>query len=195
MLRAALLLPRSTLFPAFGIDILNGIKSCLKHNGVQQEIDVRTDNIGFGLDEADIYTKAEKFLLQEDVDLVMVVADVRICELLEPLFTATNKILMMVNTGANFPETWQGSPTTLVHSANFCLHTHLTGRWLLMKLPVSRVFMLFLIMMAVTASVIPCLPVTKWQVASHPLHMLPNLKQRILHWILLKNFLLARKRK
>ncbi len=62
MLRVGVLLPRSSLFPALGLDILNGIKSCLKHNDVQGAVTFLTDNIGFGIEEAEIYTKAERLI-------------------------------------------------------------------------------------------------------------------------------------
>jgi branched-chain amino acid transport system substrate-binding protein len=48
--------------------------------------------------------------------------------MLQPLFTASNKILLAVNFGANFPENWQPAPTTITHSLNFCLHARLTGK-------------------------------------------------------------------
>jgi branched-chain amino acid transport system substrate-binding protein len=128
MLRIGILLPRSTLFPSIGLDILNGIKTCLKNYGVAENFKLLTDNIGFGIDEAEIYTKAERLLLQEDADVVLVIADTRIAEMLEPLFTTSNKLLLMVNLGATYPDTWQPAPTTLVHSLNLCLHTRLTGK-------------------------------------------------------------------
>jgi branched-chain amino acid transport system substrate-binding protein len=128
MLRLGILLPRSTLFPAIGHDILNGIKACLRHYEIFDDFKLLTENIGFGTNELEIYSKAEKLLLQEDADLVIVMADTRIGELLEPLFTASKKILMMVNFGANTPDTWQPAPTTIVHSLNFCLQTWLTGK-------------------------------------------------------------------
>lgn len=127
MIRTGILMPRSTLYPALGLDILNGIKQYLKQAGIFDEIKLLTDNIGFGTDEAEIYAKAEKMLLQEDVYLVILCADSRIAEMLQPLFTATNKLLLVVNFGANFPESWQPAPTTIIHSLNFCLHTYLTG--------------------------------------------------------------------
>ncbi len=127
MLRTGILLPRSTLFPSLGIDILNGFKENLKRLELHEQILILTDNIGFGVNEAEIYTKAEKFLLQDNMDLVIVCADTKITELLQPLFTATNKILLMLNFGANFPESWQPAPTTITHSLNFCLHAALTG--------------------------------------------------------------------
>jgi branched-chain amino acid transport system substrate-binding protein len=128
MLRTAVLLPRSSLFPSIGVDLLNGIRSCLKEYNIQDEVVILTDNIGYGVEEADIYTKAERFILQENADLVIIVADAKIAEMLHPLFTASNKLLMIVNFGANFPESWNPAPTTLVLSLNFCLHARLTGK-------------------------------------------------------------------
>lgn len=128
MVRAGILLPRSTLFPALGLDILNGIKSCLKQYGIQEDFIFKTDNIGFGIEEAEIYTKAERMLLQEDADLVIVVADLNIKELLEPLFTSFNKILLIVNMGAGIPDNWSSAPTTIVHSLNLSFQARLTGQ-------------------------------------------------------------------
>lgn len=128
MLRIGILMPRSSLFPSLGLDMLNGLKQCLKQQGIFDETKLLTDNIGFGIEEPEIYTKAEKMLLQEDADIVIVCADVRIGEMLQPLFTASNKILMMVHFGANLPDSWQPAPTTITHSLNFCLHSGLTGK-------------------------------------------------------------------
>ena len=128
MLRIGILLPRSTLFPSLGLDILSGLKEQLKQQQVFDDIKLVTDNIGFGTEEQEIYTKAEKMLLQEDADVVILCADTGITEMLQPLFTATNKILLVVNFGANFPESWQSAPTTIIHSLNFCEHAGITGK-------------------------------------------------------------------
>lgn len=128
MLRIGILLPRSTLFPAFGLDILNGMKCCLKYHNLFDDSKLLIDNIGFGIEEAEVYAKAEKMLLQDDADIVIVVADLKIAELLEPLFTTSNKLLMMVNMGAGIPDNWQPAPTTIVHSLNLSFHTRLTGK-------------------------------------------------------------------
>jgi branched-chain amino acid transport system substrate-binding protein len=127
MLRTGILLPRSTLFPSLGLDILNGIKNYLKKHTLSDEVKLITDNIGFGVNEQEVYAKTEKMLLQEDVDMVVLCADTKITEMLQPLFTASNKILLAVNFGANFPDSWQPAPTTITHSLNFCLHARLTG--------------------------------------------------------------------
>jgi branched-chain amino acid transport system substrate-binding protein len=128
MLQIGFLMPRSTMFPSLGLDILNGFKENLKNQNLAGEIKLLTENIGFGIDEQEIYAKAEKMLLQEDADLVIVCADTIITEMLQPLFTASNKILIALNFGANFPDNWQPASTTITHSLNFCLHAGLTGK-------------------------------------------------------------------
>lgn len=128
MLRTGILMPRSTLYPSLGLDMLNGLKQSLKQQEVFDEVKLLIDNIGFGTDEPEIYTKAEKMLLQEDADLVVVCADSRIAEMLQPLFTASNKILLVVNFGASFPDSWQPAPTTITHTLNFAFLAGLTGK-------------------------------------------------------------------
>lgn len=128
MLRCGILLPRSSLYPSFGLDILNGIKAYLRQAGCYNDINFISDNIGFGTDESDIYTKTEKMLLMDDADVVVVVADYRIAEMLEPLFAASNKLLIMVHPGANVPDSWQAGPTTITHTLNFCFLASLTGQ-------------------------------------------------------------------
>lgn len=128
MLTIGFLLPRSTLFPSLGLDILNGLRCYLEQEQAWQEITPIMDNIGFGVEEGEIYTRAEKMLLQDNADIVIVCADTRIAELLHPLFTSVNKILLVVNFGTNVPENRQAAPTTLLHSLNFCMHAGLTGR-------------------------------------------------------------------
>ncbi len=128
MLRLGILMPRSTLFPSFGLDILNGLKILLKHKNIFDDIVFISDNIGFGTDEQEIYTKAEKMLLADDADVVILIGEARNTEMLHPLFTACNKILLTVNLGATVPENWLPQPTTLTHSLNFCMHASLTGK-------------------------------------------------------------------
>jgi branched-chain amino acid transport system substrate-binding protein len=127
MLPIGVLMPRSTLYPSYGLHILNGLKQQLKQLGIFNDCTFFIDNIGFGVDEKEVYTKAEKMILIDEVDIVIIMADTRITEMLAPLFEASNKIMLVVNMGANFPDTWQAQPTTITHSLNFCFHTWLTG--------------------------------------------------------------------
>ncbi len=127
MLHLGILMPRSTLMPSLGLDILNGIKQNLKRHHLFDDVKFTTDNIGFGVSEQEIYTKAEALILMSDVDVVIAIADVRMTEMLHPLFAASNKILLVLNFGANLPDSWQAPATTICHSLNFSFCTWLTG--------------------------------------------------------------------
>ncbi len=127
MLRIGVLTPRSSLYPSMGFDILNGLKAGFAQLNLSDHITLITDNIGFGTDEAEIYTKAEKMLLGDNADIVIACCDSRIAAMLQPLFTAADKLFLVINPGANLPEGWQAAPTAIVHSLNFCFNTYLTG--------------------------------------------------------------------
>jgi branched-chain amino acid transport system substrate-binding protein len=126
MLRIGILTPRSTLYPTISFDILNGLKAGFAHLTLN-DITLFTENIGFGTDEPDIYTKAEKMILGDNVDVVIACCDSRIASMLQPLFAAAGKLLLVTNMGANLPEDWQPHPTTITHSLNFCFNSSLTG--------------------------------------------------------------------
>lgn len=127
MLSIGILTPRSTLYPTMAFDMLNGLKASLAQLNLSNDFNLITDNIGFGTDEAEIYTKAEKMLLGDNADIVIACCDSRIAAMLQPLFTAAGKLLLVTNMGANLPEGWQAQPTTIFHTLNFCYNTALTG--------------------------------------------------------------------
>jgi branched-chain amino acid transport system substrate-binding protein len=127
MLRIGMLTPRSSLYPTMAFDVLNGLKAGFAQLNMSNDITLITDSIGFGTDEAEIYTKAEKMLLGDNADVVIACCDSRIAAMLQPLFTAANKLLLVTNPGANLPESWQAQPTSIVHSLNFCFNTAFTG--------------------------------------------------------------------
>lgn len=126
MLRIGILTPRSTLYPTMGFDILNGLKAGFGQFNLS-DITLITENIGFGTDEPEIYTKAEKLILSDNADVVIACCDSRMAAMLQPLFAAAGKLLLVTNMGANLPEEWQAHPTTITHSLNFCFNTSLTG--------------------------------------------------------------------
>lgn len=126
MLRIGILTPRSTLYPTMGFDILNGLKAGFAQHNLA-DVTLFTENIGFGTDEPEIYTKAEKMILSDNADVVIACCDSRIAAMLQPLFAAAGKLLLVTNLGANLPEDWQPHPTTITHSLNFCFNTSITG--------------------------------------------------------------------
>ncbi|OQP58794.1 ABC transporter substrate-binding protein [Niastella populi] len=122
-----MLLPGSTLYPSIGIDFTRGVRSCFKYHGIHG-LALHHFPIGYGLNENDIYKQAEKFLLTDDVDVVIAYADDHIAKKLPPLFAAAGKLLVITNTGANYPNSSTSFTHTLYHSLNDSLYSFMTGR-------------------------------------------------------------------
>lgn len=124
-MKTGFLLPRSTVYPLIGHDFLNGIKSYLAYS--KMTADILTDNIGFGFDEKEVYSKNEAMLLGGNADIVVAFIDGRCAEMLQPLYSATGKILLLVNMGTDMPEAAPASSTVIQHSFNVSLNSYLTG--------------------------------------------------------------------
>jgi branched-chain amino acid transport system substrate-binding protein len=122
-----IMLPGSTLYPSIGIDFLQGIRSCLKFHGATN-IELHNSVIGYGLDEAEIYKEAEKFLLVNDADVVLACINETLAQKLSPLFAAAGKLLIITNTGANYPAYEAAFTHTIFHSLNDCLYSFMTGQ-------------------------------------------------------------------
>lgn len=115
MKKIGLLLPKSTYYTTIGFDLFEGIKSGLKQIECD-DIKIVTENIGFGADKQQCYRSAEKLLLDESVDIVIAYIGHRTAQLLRPLFLAANKILIVLDAGANMPQEWSVCPNIIYHS-------------------------------------------------------------------------------
>lgn len=122
-----ILLARSTYYETIGFDLYEGLRSGLKQSG-RTDIRIVTENIGFGADKQQCYRSAEKLLLEENTSLVIAYIGHRTAQLLRPLFLAANKMLIVLDTGANLPQEWPSCPNIFYHS----LHNAL-GAWLSAK--------------------------------------------------------------
>lgn len=120
------LLPRSVVYPLIAFDFLDGCKSFLKHTGM--DTNITTDSIGFGHDEKEVYSKTEAMLMGTNPDVVVAFIDSPITAMLEPLFSATGKILIVVNMGLNYPGTASATSTLIHHSFNLAFNCRLTGK-------------------------------------------------------------------
>lgn len=132
MKKIGLLLPKSTYYTTIGFDIFEGVKSNLKKLGLE-DLKIITENIGFGGEKQVCYRAAEKLLLDENVTLVVAYIGHRMAELLRPLFLAANKILIVLDAGANMPQEWSVCPNIIYHS----LHNSL-GAFLSSKLAIKK---------------------------------------------------------
>lgn len=122
-----ILLPRSTYYETISFDLYEGLRLGLKHYGFQ-DVKIVTENIGFGSDKQQCYRSAEKLLLEENVTMVVAYIGHRMAQLLRPLFLAANKILIVLDSGANLPTEHLSCPNIVFHSLQNSL-----GAWLSSK--------------------------------------------------------------
>jgi len=125
-MKTGFLLPRSTVYPALGYAFLDGCKTYLQYRGVPANI--ITDNIGFGLDEKEVYSKTETMVLGNNADVVVAFVDGRCADMLAPMFAAAGKILLVVNMGAHYPEVTSSPLPVIEHGFNVAFNSRLTGK-------------------------------------------------------------------
>lgn len=102
-LTIGLLLPRSTDYPALGFDLLDGLRCSAAINS-GEEIRFMPENIGYGEDHSLNYAKAEKLLLQDNVDAIIAYCNVANAEPLYGLAAAIGRPFIFVDPGMQLPE-------------------------------------------------------------------------------------------
>ncbi|MEO8239836.1 MAG: ABC transporter substrate-binding protein [Flavobacterium sp.] len=122
-----ILLARSTYYQTIGFDLHEGLRSGLKQLG-RNNIRIVTENIGFGADKQQCYRSAEKLLLDENASVVIAYIGHRMAQLLRPLFLAANKMLIVLDAGANLPHEWPTCPNIFYHSLHNALGASLAAK-------------------------------------------------------------------
>lgn len=122
-----ILLARSTYYQTIGFDLYEGLRSGLKQLG-RTDVKIVTENIGFGADKQQCYRSAEKLLLEENASVVIAYIGHRMAQLLRPLFLAANKILIVLDAGANLPQEWSSCPNIFYHSLHNSLGASLAAK-------------------------------------------------------------------
>jgi len=126
-----ILLPRSTYYETIGFEIFNGLKAGLQKIG-NEEVRVVTENIGFGADKQQCYRSAEKLLLEENASIVIAYIGQRGAQLLRPLFLSMNRLLIVLDAGANLPHEADYCPNIVYHSFH-----NSVGSWLSSKMAIT----------------------------------------------------------
>lgn len=115
-----ILLPLSNAHPGIFKDFLDGLNSLLSLQDFAGQVTIKKESIGFGGTEKEVYAKAEKLLVNEDVDILMAYIDEKVTGMLYSIVQSTGKLLIIINPGANHPLNWVPQPTvihlTLQHS-------------------------------------------------------------------------------
>lgn len=103
-----LLFPRSSSYPGIGYDVTEGFRAALDHYG--RDIKVVTESVGIGGIGNEVYKAAESLLMNHGVDLLVAFVDHFAAEKIEPLCTAANKLLLVIEPGGVIPTSWAASP-------------------------------------------------------------------------------------
>ncbi|MFN8249739.1 MAG: ABC transporter substrate-binding protein [Ferruginibacter sp.] len=112
-MKIGILFPLSKVYPGVGTGFMDGLQSYLRLKGIETAFSMNKEGIGFGADEKDIFKKAEKLLISDDVDVLVAYLDEKVLYLIYPLVQATGKLMIVVNPGANYPLQWIPQPTVV----------------------------------------------------------------------------------
>ena len=127
-MKMGVLYPRSNAHPGITAQFIDGLRSALQHHQLSQEVQLVSESIGFGGVEKEVYEKAEKLLVLEGADMLVAFVDMRILELLKPLLYSSDKLVLVVNTGANYPENWVPQANIVHLTLQHSFLTRLTGK-------------------------------------------------------------------
>ena len=122
-----ILYPRSNAHPGIGIDFMDGLKIFLKQEGLNSDINLVSESIGFGGSEKEVCEKAEKLLLMENADILVAYIDLKVISILQPLLSASGKLMIAVNPGANYPDDWKPQPNIINLGSQHAFLCWLTG--------------------------------------------------------------------
>ncbi len=122
-----ILLPLSNAHSGMGKDFLDGFNSLLAQKQLTGAITIKKENISFGGLEKDVYAKAEKLLVSDDVDILIAYIDEKVTGMLYSLVQATGKLVLIVNPGANYPLNWIAQSTVIHLNLQHAFLCRLTG--------------------------------------------------------------------
>lgn len=121
------LLPRSTFHLLLQHDFQAGMAAYLQYR--QTGATVVASNIQYGIDPNVVLQEAEKMLLQENVDILVLYADQETLKQTADLAKALNKLIILVHGGAKYMHSWEPHPAVLSHTLNGTVHCRLTGAY------------------------------------------------------------------
>ena len=105
-MKAGIIYPQSKVHPEIMTDYVGALKISLDEFISSKKIELVYEGIGLGGEGKVIVEKVEKLLLIDEVDLLVAFMDFPFLSLVTSLINASNKLLILVNTGANYPEEW-----------------------------------------------------------------------------------------
>lgn len=126
-MKIGLLYPRSNAHPEMDVDFVDGIKTCLKQQIEKQEVQIVLESVGLGGAEKEVYEKVERLVRFEKADVIVAFIDLRVLPVLEPLIFASDKLMIVVNPGANYPLNWVAQPNIIHLNLQHAFLSWMTG--------------------------------------------------------------------
>ena len=123
-----LLLPLSNAHVGMSKDFVDGFNSLLKLKERTGAVTIKKESVGLGGIEKEVYAKAEKLLVSDDVDILIAYIDEKVTSMIYSLVQATGKLLIVVNLGANHPLNWIAQPSVIHLNLQHGFLCWLTGR-------------------------------------------------------------------
>lgn len=123
-----ILLPHSNAHPGIFKDFMDGFNSLLAKKELTGSVTIKKESIGFGGMEKEVYAKAEKLLVSDDVDILVAYMDEKVTGMIYSLVQSTGKLLIVVNPGANHPLNWIAQSTVIHLNLQHAFLCSLTGR-------------------------------------------------------------------
>ena len=122
-----ILVPLSNAHPGISKDFLDGFNSLLTLKQLAGTVTIKKESVGFGGLEKEVYAKAEKLLVSDDVDILIAYIDEKVTGMIYSLAQATGKLVIVVNPGANYPVNWIAQPTVIHLNLQHAFLCWLTG--------------------------------------------------------------------
>ena len=123
-----ILLPLSNTHVGMSKDFVDGFNSLLKLKERTGAVTIKKESVGLGGLEKEVYAKAEKLLISDDVDILVAYIDEKVTSMIYSLVQATGKLLIVVNPGANHPLNWIAQPSVIHLNLQHAFLCWLTGR-------------------------------------------------------------------
>lgn len=127
-MKVGILYPQSIVYPNLMMDFIGAFKISIHDLIKAQQIEPIYESIGMGGDGKAIVEKLEKLILVDEVNLLVAFMDFPFLERVQPVLDGSGKLLIIVNTGANYPSSWKPLPNIICLSLNYAFCSWLTGK-------------------------------------------------------------------
>jgi len=121
------LLPRSVFQPLLQHNFQQGLQAYLQYR--QLPLELIMGNIGFGTEPELMQAQAEKMLLEQQADVLLMYADQEYVQPIAELARQLNRLVLLVHNSAKYKHAWEPHPNVLSNTLNNTIQCRLTGAY------------------------------------------------------------------